>query len=64
MNAEYSGNATYEHFERDENGNTIKTEWFERLKEGDKRLENKALFYLFEHPELTIKQALKEIELK
>lgn len=67
MNAEYSGNATYEWFEweEDENGKEqmYRVNQFDRIeKTDDPRLTNPALDYLFSHPEKTVSAAFKEFK--
>lgn len=57
INAEYTGNASYEWFdwEETESGERVgrRVNYFERIKDvSDPRLDNPALDYLFSHPEL------------
>ena len=66
MNAEYSGNASYEWFEwREENGEKImyRVNQFDRIKNiKDPRLDNPALDYLFKYPEKTVAKAFREFK--
>lgn len=68
MNAEYSGNATYEWFDsykwfdreggKDGGKAMCRVNQFDRINNtADPRLENPALDYLFAHPELTVADA-------
>lgn len=62
MNAQYSGNASYEWFE-EKDGETYKTNWYERIKDtSDPRLDNPALDYIFAHLDLTIITALRQFK--
>ena len=68
MNAEYSGNASYEWFEFriDENGKRqmYRVNQFDRIKSiDDHRIDNPALDYLFTCPEKTITEAFREFKL-
>lgn len=67
MNAEYSGNASYEWFEwREENGEKImyRVNQFDRITDiSDPRLNNPALDYLFTYPEKTVAKAFREFKL-
>ena len=67
MNAEYSGNASYEwfEFEEDENGerHMYRVNQFDRIKNiKDPRLNNPALDYLFKYPEKTVAKAFREFK--
>lgn len=67
MNAEYSGNASYEWFEHkiDENGekHMCRVNQFDRIKDiTDPRLDNPALDYLFTYPEKTVARAFREFK--
>lgn len=67
MNAEYSGNASYEWFEHktDENGekHMYRVNQFDRIKDiTDPRLDNPALDFLFAHPEKTVARAFREFK--
>ena len=66
MNAEYSGNASYEWFEwREEDGEKkmYRVNQFDRIKNiEDPRLDNPALDYLFTYPEKTVAQAFREFK--
>lgn len=62
MNAEYSGNASYEWFEI-EDGEMYKTAWYERIaNSSDPRLKNPALDYLFSHLDLPPATAMKKFK--
>lgn len=66
MNAEYSGNASYEWFEwREEDGKKkmYRVNQFDRITDiNDPRLTNDALDYLFTYPEKTVAQAFREFK--
>lgn len=67
MNAEYSGNASYEWFEHriDENGKRqmYRVNQFDRIESiADHRIDNPALNYLFTNPELTVSAAFREFK--
>lgn len=62
MNAEYSGNASYEWFET-RDGDMYKTNWYERITEySDSRLDNPALDFLFNHLDLPPATAMKKFK--
>lgn len=62
LNAQYSGNASYEWFET-KDGEMYKTNWYERIKDtSDPRLDNPALDYIFSHLDLTIITALRQFK--